>query len=520
MTDIEIASKAVIKPITEIGKKINIENSLECYGSKKAKIKDFPEINKRGKLILVTATNPTPYGEGKTTVSIGLVDALNYLGKSAGGALREPSLGPVFGLKGGATGGGYAQVVPMEDINLHFTGDFHAITSANNLLASAIDNHIYHGNELDIQEVRFKRCLDVNDRALRKIELDHRKETFQITAASEVMVIFCLAKDLEDLEKRLGNIIVGYNSKEEPVYAYQLKANKAMTVLLQEAFQPNLVQTLENNPIIIHGGPFANIAHGCNSIKATNTALQLFDYTVTEAGFGADLGAEKFFNIKCREANIIPDAVVLITTTKALEYNGGLENLEVHIENLQKFGVNIVVALNKYNNDKEEQIKKIEDFCKERKVEFAVANSYQEGGKGSIDLAEKVIKLASQENHFQYLYEKDEPVLEKIGKIAQEIYHASAINISEEAAQKIKKLSEKEAKYTICMAKTPASISDDPKKLGYPKDYEISVRDIDILNGAEMIVVYLNNIMTMPGLPKHANYENIYLEDDKIKGIF
>lgn len=521
MTDIEIAQKAKIKPIVEIGTKLKIEKYLEPYGNLKAKIKDFPKKGKKGKLILVTATNPTPYGEGKTTVSIGLVDAFNKLGYNAGGVLREPSLGPVFGLKGGATGGGYAQVVPMEDINLHFTGDFHAITSANNLLASAIDNHIYHGNSLDIQTIRFKRCMDMNDRALREINLKTRTEIFQITAASEVMTVFCLAKDLKDLETRLGNIIIGYNKKQEPVYARELQVEKSMTVLLKEAFQPNLVQTLENNPVIIHGGPFANISHGCNTVKATNMGLELFDYTITEAGFGSDLGAEKFMNIKCRMANLKPDAVVLVTTIKALEYNGGLENLQVHIENLQKFGVNIIVALNKYEQDTEEQIRKVEEFCKIENVPFEITTSYKDGGEGSINLAKKVLELTNLSDNFHYLYKTEDSIQDKFEILAREIYHAGTIHYSKIAKEKLEKLEDFTRNYSTCVAKTPASISDDAKKLGYPKDYEISVRDIDILNGAQIIIIYLNDIMTMPGLPKSPNYENIEIDElGKIKGLF
>jgi len=521
MTDIEIAQNAKAKPILEIGQKLGIEEYLERYGENKAKIKDFPDTNKAGKVILVTATNPTPYGEGKTTVSIGITDALNLLHKNAGAVLREPSLGPVFGLKGGATGGGYAQVLPMEEINLHFTGDFHAITAANNLLASAIDNHIYHGNELDIETIRFKRCLDVNDRALRNISINGQKTSFQITAASEVMTNFCLAKDLKELEEMLGNIIVGYNSKKEVVYAKDLKVEKAMTVLLKEAYKPNLVQTLENNPVIIHGGPFANIAHGCNSIKATKMGMQLFDYVITEAGFGADLGAEKFMDIKCPKAEIKPSVVVLTTTIKALQYNGGLDNLEVHIENLQKFGVNIVVALNRFEQDTEEQIEEVKKFCENKRVEFAVTTAYRDGGKGSIQLAQKIIELANRESNFHPIYKKEQTIREKIEILAHEIYHANKVNLSEIAENKLASLSPTHEMYSICVAKTPASISDDAKKLGYPKDYEIFVRDIDILNGAQIIVVYLNDIMTMPGLPKHANFENIELDSNQeIVGIF
>ncbi len=521
MTDIEIARSKEMLPIIEVAKKIGIQESLEPYGKYKAKIENQSIQAKEGKLILVTATNPTPFGEGKTTVSIGLLDALCKLGKRAGAALREPSLGPVFGLKGGATGGGYAQVVPMEEINLHFTGDFHAITSANNLLASAIDNHIFQGNSLGIQEVRFKRCLDLNERALRRVTLENREENFQITAASEVMTVFCIASDLKDLERRLGEIIIGYNKNHEEIYAKDLNVQGAMTVLLKEAFKPNLVQTLENNPVILHGGPFANISLGCNSIKATKTALNLFDYVVTEAGFGSDLGAEKFLDIKCRKANIKPSAIVLVTTIKALEYNGGLDNLEAHIENLQKFGTNLIVVLNKYDTDTEEQVEKVEAFCNEKQVPFSITTSYKDGGEGSIDLANKVLTLIKEEKETQFLYDLEESLEEKLAHLAKEIYHARDIHYEEKAKEKIKNLKSSMKKYPICVAKTPASLSDDAKKLGYPKDFTITVRDIDVLNGSEMIVVYLNNILTMPGLPKCANYEKIKLdEEERIEGIF
>ncbi len=521
MSDIEIARQTEKMPIEELAKKIGMEDQIELYGKYKAKIKEVPEKRVKGKLILVTATNPTPYGEGKTTVSIGLVDALCILQKKAGAVLREPSLGPVFGLKGGATGGGYAQVVPMEEINLHFTGDFHAITSANNLLASAIDNHIYQGNELKIEKVRFKRCLDLNDRALRKVTLTEREDSFQITAASEVMTVFCLAKDLKDLRHRLGEIIVGYNQDGKEVYAKQLKVEGAMTALLKDAFQPNLVQTLEQNPVLLHGGPFANISHGCNSLRATCMGLDLFDYVVTEAGFGSDLGAEKFLDIKCRRANISPDVVVLVTTIKALEYNGGLDNLEAHIENLQRFHVNLVVALNKYENDTQEQIEKVRALCQEKKVAMEVVTSYRDGGKGSLALAEKVLELSQEKQPLHYMYELDQTISEKIELLAQNIYHAGKVEYTPTANEKLGKLSDKEQHYPICVAKTQYSLSDDAKKLGYPKDFTITVRDIDVLNGSEMIVVYLNNILTMPGLPKAANYEKIDLdEQDQIIGIF
>lgn len=520
MKDIEIAQRAEKKDIRQIAKKLDIsEDDLILYGYDKAKI-TRTSGNKKAKLILVTAINPTPYGEGKTTVSIGLGDALNKLDKNPVIVLREPSMGPVFGIKGGATGGGYSQVIPMEDINLHFTGDFHAITAANDLLCSAIDNHIFHGNKLDIQEVSFNRCLDVNDRALRNVLVNGRDESFSITAASEIMALFCLADSLDDLKRRLGNIVIGYNSKKEVIYAKDLNIEGSLTVILKDAFLPNLVQTLEHTPTIIHGGPFANIAHGCNSVVATNLGLGLFDYVVTEAGFGADLGAEKFMDIKCRKAGLTPDVVVLVTTIKALKYHGDdLANLEVHIENLRKFGVNIVVALNKFEQDSLEDIEKVRKFCLERDVEFSVTTSYKDGGDGSIDLAKKVVSLANKENNFKFIYEDSDTIIQKIEKVAREIYHAGKVNFSDVAIEKINNLKEFEH-YPICIAKTPMSISDDAKKLGYPKGYEIYVRDIDILNGCGMIVVYLNDIMTMPGLSKKPSYLNIDVDSDgNIVGI-
>jgi len=521
MTDIEIARNSDKLIIRDVARKIGIENDIEEYGLYKAKITKRVDNNKKGKLVLVTAINPTPYGEGKTTVSIGLTDGLCKLGVNAGAVLREPSLGPVFGVKGGATGGGYSQVVPMEDINLHFTGDFHAITSANNLLASVIDNHIFQGNELGIEVVRFKRCLDVNDRSLRNVSLSSRDEVFQITSASEIMATFCLSRDLMDLKKSLGDIIVGYTKDNKPVYARELQVEGALTALLKDAFKPNLVQTLENNPVIIHGGPFANIAHGCNSIVATNLGLNLFDYVVTEAGFGADLGAEKFMDIKCRKAGLTPDVVVVVVTIKALKYHGDdLANLEVHIENLKKFGVNIVVALNKFEQDSLEDIERVRNFCLEHDIEFSVVASYKDGGEGSIDLAQKVVSLANKENCFKFIYEDSDTIKEKIEKVAHEIYHAGKVNYSEVALNKMDSLKEFEC-YPVCIAKTPMSISDDPKKLGYPKDYDIYVRDIDVLNGCGMIVIYLNDIMTMPGLSKNPSYLNIDVDSDgNIVGIF
>lgn len=540
-TDIEIAQRANILPIKEIAKKLSLtEDNIDCYGKYKAKINGI-NGDSNGKLILVTATNPTPYGEGKTTVSIGLGDALNKINKKALITLREPSLGPVFGLKGGATGGGYSQVIPMEDINLHFNGDFHAITTANNLLCSAIDNHIYFGNELDIDvnNIKFQRCIDLNDRSLRNISLENRKDSFNITAASEIMVIFCLAKDLDDLEQRLGNILIGYSKSGNPIFAKDLNVQGAMTVLLKEAFKPNLVQTLENNPVIIHGGPFANIAHGCNSLVATKYSLKLADYVVTEAGFGADLGAEKFFDIKCKIGALNPSCVVLVTTIKSLKYNAGvdkenfdainveavirgMENLKAHIDNLKKYNVNIVVALNKYVTDTALEIRVIEDYCIDENIPFSICDSYLKGSDGAVDLAIKVVDACSSEKKLNCLYDVSWKIKDKITKIATEIYHASKINYTDKANKEIENLQRLGMdKMPICIAKTQYSLSDDPKKLGSPKDFEITVRDVKLYNGAEFITVLLGDIMTMPGLPKYPNYEKIKLNKCKeIEGIF
>lgn len=542
MTDIEISHLAKLKPINVVASFIGIDN-IDLYGKYKAKINSINQNDKKGKLILVTATNPTPYGEGKTTISIGLGDALNRIGKKTLITLREPSLGPVFGLKGGATGGGYAQVVPMEDINLHFTGDFHAITSANNLLCAAIDNHIKFGNNLKIKEVTFNRCLDVNDRALRNITINNeghiRNESFNITAASEIMVIFCLAKDLKDLETRLGNILIGYDDNDNSIYAKDLKIEGSLVVLLKDAFKPNLVQTLENNPVIIHGGPFANIAHGCNSLVATNYSLSLADYVVTEAGFGSDLGAEKFYDIKCRFGSLKPDCTVLVTTIKSLKYNAnipkeafeienkdavfkGLENLKVHIKNLKKFGNNVIVCLNKYDTDFESEIKTVEDYCHSINIPFSISESYSKGSEGSTDLAYKVTQLCNQENNFKYLYDDNINIKEKIKILATEIYHANDVIYTDLALKKIEKLEKMHLKnLPICIAKTQYSISDDKDKLGYPTNYKITVRDAKLYNGAGFITVLLGNILTMPGLPQKPNYENIKLDTNgDITGIF
>jgi len=450
MTDIEIAKNVKLEKIEDIAKKLNIdEDDIECYGKYKAKISNEVykklENKKDGKLILVTAITPTPLGEGKTTISIGIADGLAKIGKKSILALREPSLGPVFGIKGGATGGGYSQVAPMEDINLHFTGDIHAITSANNLLSAMIDNHIYYGNKLDIQKVTWKRCVDLNDRQLRKIEtglsgekkIVPREDSFDITVASEIMAILCLSENIEELKQKLGNIIIGYNSKEEPIYTRDIKADGAMAVLLKDAIKPNLVQTLEHTPAIIHGGPFANIAHGCNSIIATKLAMKLADYTVTEAGFGADLGAEKFLDIKCRKAQIKPDVVVIVATIKALKYHGGVNNLLKHIENIkEKFGLNVIVAINKFNTDTEEEISSIKEKLSEKNVELSLVETFAKGGEGAIDIAEKIVTLSEKENQFRYIYDLNDDIKTKISKIATKIYGASRVEFTDIALQK------------------------------------------------------------------------------------
>ena len=523
MKDFEIERSTNKLDIRQIASKLDIDQQeLIMYGNDKAKIiKEKGNLN--GKLILVTAINPTPYGEGKTTVTIGLNDALSKLNKKALAVLREPSMGPVFGLKGGATGGGYSQVIPSNDINLHFTGDIHAITSANNLLASAIDNHIYNGNKLQIKEVLFNRCLDVNDRALRNIELTSRKEKFNITAASEIMSIFCISKDLNDLKTNLGNIIIGLKEDNSFVYAKDLKIEGALTVLLKDAFNPNLVQTLENNPVLIHGGPFANISFGCNSIKATKLGLSLADYVVTEAGFGADLGAEKFFDIKCRKLNRKVDCVVLVATISALKYYAqdnleiGLSNLKTHIENLLKNNSNVVVALNKYESDTVEEINLVEKLCKSNNVEFSVTDSYSKGSDGAISLATKVLNVLDKDNNFSYLYNDNDSIKEKIFKLATNIYHATGVNYSIEALEKIRIIDKNSLSYLpICVAKTQYSLSDDKNKLLISDDYSITVKDINIYNGAGFITVLLGYILTMPGLNKTPNYENIDIKENEI----
>ena len=548
MNDIEIAKTCVKKDIREVAKGIGLlEDNIDCYGKYKAKIKFNDIMNgKKGKLVLVTAVNPTPYGEGKTTVSIGLVDAFNHLGKNAIGVLREPSLGPVFGLKGGATGGGYSQVVPMEDINLHFTGDLHAITSCNNLISAAIDNHIYQGNTLSIDpdKIFFHRCLDVNDRALRRISYEVSDQVvehtgFNITAASEVMSVFCLSNDYTELREKLGNIMIASDTAGNPIYARDLNLEGSLVTLLKDAFNPNLVQTLENNPVIIHGGPFANIAHGCNSIVATNLGLKLSDYVITEAGFGADLGAEKFMDIKCRMADLKPDCVVLTVTTRALKHNGGaskeainddnitylqlgLPNLQVHIENLKKYTSHVIVALNKFASDTPNEIDLIKKFVESNNTSFALCETYIKGGVGAVALADKIVEICDMENDFKLLYDVNLSIEEKIEKICHEIYHAGKITYSTMALDKIEMIKRlKETDLPICIAKTQYSISDDPKKLGYPKDYEVTVRDVELHTGAGFITVLLGSILTMPGLPKKPNYEIIDLsEDNEIVGLF
>ncbi|MGM9876489.1 MAG: formate--tetrahydrofolate ligase [Bacilli bacterium] len=547
MTDIEIARRIIPKDITEVAKELGIEDKIELYGKNKAKVSlDLLNNNKKSKLILVTAINPTPMGEGKTTVSISLSDALCKLGKKSILALREPSLGPVFGVKGGATGGGYAQVIPMEDINLHFTGDFHAITTANNLLCSVIDNHIYQGNNLNIDRVTFKRCLDLNDRQLRVIKtglsneskIKQRIDGFDITAASEIMAILCLSKDLDDLKRRLGNIVIGYNKDGKEVKAKDLKVEGAMTVLLKDAIKPNLVQTLEGNPALIHGGPFANIAHGCNSIIATNIAMSLGDITVTEAGFGADLGAEKFLNIKCRNISTHPNVIVLVATVRSLKYHGGMpkeeitkesieylekgmNNLYKHINNLKNiYGLNIVVAINRFSTDTDKEINFLEESLDKINIDYATTNGYSLGSDGSINLAKKVLDNLDKKDNFNYVYDINDSIKDKIYKVATKIYGAKDVEYSIEAEEELNLLEKEHSNIPICIAKTQYSLSDDPKNLDSKDDYSIHVSNVILKGGAEFIVVLTGNIMTMPGLPKVPNSENIDIIDNVIEGIF
>lgn len=554
-SDIEIAQEAQLLPIKDVAKQINIsEDDLEFYGKYKAKISDeWYEKNKNekdGKLILVTAINPTPAGEGKTTTSVGLSQALNKLGKKCVVALREPSLGPCFGVKGGAAGGGYAQVVPMEDLNLHFTGDFHAITSANNLLAALIDNHIQQGNQLGIdpRNIVWKRCLDMNDRALRNIVIGLgkksdgmvREDHFVITVASEIMAILCLCENMTDLKKRLSSIIIGYNFKGEPVTAGDLQATGAMAALLKDAIKPNLIQTLEHTPAIVHGGPFANIAHGCNSVRATKYALKMADYVVTEAGFGADLGAEKFFDIKCRKANLKPDACVLVATIRALKYNGGVDknslgtenlealkkgiaNLEKHIDNLKLYKVPVVVTLNAFSSDTEAEISFVKQFCEERNCEFALSKVWEFGGEGGIDLANKVLStLENKKSEFKPLYEDSLSLTDKIKSVAMNIYGAKDVSFEPEALKEIEKLTTLGfGNLPVCIAKTQYSLSDNPKLLGCPKDFTVNVREVYISAGAGFLVVLTGQVMTMPGLPKEPAAFRIDVSDNGlISGLF
>ena len=554
LTDIEIAQQADIRPITEIAEKLGIEDDeLELYGRYKAKLS--PKINERladrkdGKLVLVTAINPTPAGEGKTTTTVGLGQAMALIGKKAVLALREPSLGPVFGIKGGAAGGGYAQVIPMEDINLHFTGDMHAITTANNLLCAIIDNHIQQGNELEIDPRRiiFKRCLDMNDRALRNIVVGlggkingmPREDHFIITVASEIMAILCLSNDLADCKRRLGNILVAYNFKGEPVFARDLGVEGAMAAVLRDALKPNLVQTLENTPVLVHGGPFANIAHGCNSVTATRLALKLGDYCITEAGFGSDLGAEKFFDIKCRSAKLTPSAVVVVATLRALKYNGGvpkdktaeentealsrgLVNLGAHVENMKKYGIPVIVAINRFLTDTDAEIAVLADFCKTLGVEYSLSEVFAKGGEGGTDLAKKIVAACEQPSEFRYLYDEKLPIKDKIETIAKEIYVADGVDYTTQAEKQIKEIEAlSQDKLPVCIAKTQYSLSDNPALLGRPKNFRITVKSLSLSSGAGFIVALTGDIMTMPGLPKSpAAYRIDVDKDGVISGLF
>ena len=553
-TDIEIAQEAKMLPINQIAQKLGItEEELEPYGRFKAKISD--EVYKRlenkpnGKLVLVTAINPTPAGEGKTTTSVGLGEGMAKIGKNAIIALREPSLGPVFGIKGGAAGGGYAQVVPMEDINLHFTGDMHAITAANNLLCAVIDNHLQQGNELGIDQRRilFRRCMDMNDRALRnvvvglggKINGVPREDSFMITVASEIMAILCLADDLKDLKERLSNILVAYNYNNEPVYVRDLGVQGAMTALLKDAINPNLVQTLENTPALMHGGPFANIAHGCNSVRATKLALKLGDYCITEAGFGSDLGAEKFMDIKCRYAGLTPSVVVIVATLRALKYNGGVDkketsnenvealkkglvNLGAHVENMRKFGVPVLVAINKFPTDTQNEIDALAEYCKELNVEYSLSDVYAKGGEGAIDLANKVVKACEEENNFTFMYDTDDTIKNKVSAIATKIYGAKDVVYTPAASKRIKEIEALgQDKLPICVAKTQYSLSDNPALLGRPENFTITVKDVKLSAGAGFIVVYTGDIMVMPGLPKKPAANMIDVDENgNISGLF
>ena len=554
-SDIDIARKAQLKPINQIGEELGLkEDDLELYGKYKAKFSDSlmerVKDNEDGKLVLVSAINPTPAGEGKTTTTVGLGQALNLLGKKSFITLREPSLGPCFGMKGGAAGGGYAQVVPMDELNLHFTGDFHAITSANNLLAAMLDNHIHQGNSLNIDpnQIVWKRCIDMNDRVLRNLVIGLgrsadgvvREDHFIITVASEIMAILCLSEDMNDLKNRLGNIIVAYTYDGKPIYARFLNAVGAMAALLKDAMKPNLVQTLENTPAIVHGGPFANIAHGCNSIRATKLAMKLSDIVVTEAGFGADLGAEKFFDIKCRKGNLKPDAVVLVATIRALKYNGGVSrdnlgkenlnalkmgilNLEKHIENIKQYNVPLIVTLNKFMTDSEAELSFVEDYCKNLGCEFALSEVWEHGGQGGIDLANKLIAtLEAGESNFKPLYEDELAIKEKIEKIATQIYGASSVSYSQAALNEIDKIEELGySNLPVCIAKTQYSLSDDPSKLGRPENFNINVREVYVSSGAGFVVALTGNVLTMPGLPKRPAAEDVDVNHaGEITGLF
>ncbi len=554
LSDIQIAQSAKMKPIVDVAAELGIApQELEPYGHYKAKVSD--EVIQRtaqnpdGKLILVTAINPTPAGEGKTTTSVGLGQAMAKIGKKAITALREPSLGPVFGIKGGAAGGGYAQAVPMEDINLHFTGDMHAITAANNLLCAIIDNHLQQGNELGIdpRRILFKRCLDMNDRALRHVTIGlggkangiPREDGFMITVASEVMAILCLAKDLQDLKRRLGDILVAYTWDNRPVYARDLKAQGAMTVLLKDALKPNLVQTLENTPVLMHGGPFANIAHGCNSVRATKLALKLADYVITEAGFGSDLGAEKFLDIKCRYAGIAPSAIVVVATLRALKYNGGVPkadcskenlealakgmvNLQVHVENMRKYGVPVVVAINRFDSDTDGELALLEEFCQKNQVSYALSEVFAKGGEGGVDLAKLVVEACEQPSNFHFLYDTGATIEEKIGTIAREIYRADGVTFTPGAKKSIKGIEELgKGDLPICVAKTQYSLSDNPALLGKPEGFTINVKEVRLSAGAGFIVALTGDIMTMPGLPKQAAAFSIDVDENGvIQGLF
>lgn len=554
LTDIEIAQQATLQPITKIAADLGItEDELIPYGRYKAKLDNAVfrrlENEKDGKLILVTAINPTPAGEGKTTTTTGLGQAFAKIGKKAVVALREPSLGPVFGVKGGAAGGGYAQVLPMEDLNLHFTGDMHAITAANNLMCAMLDNHIQQGNDLGIdpRAINVTRCLDMNDRVLRSIVVGlggkgngvPREDGFCITVASEVMAIFCLANDIMDLKERLGNILVAYTYAGEPVYAKDIGANGAMAALLKDAINPNLIQTLEGTPVVMHGGPFANIAHGCNSVRATKIALKLGDYCITEAGFGSDLGAEKFFDIKCRYAGLKPSAVVVVATARALKYNGGLTkdeasqpnmealekgivNLGVHIENMRKYGVPVVVAINRFGNDTEEELQFIENYCKANNAEFALSEVFAKGGEGGIDLAKKVVAATEQESDFAPLYDLDLTITEKLEKIAKEIYGADGVDYTAKAKKSLAQIEKLGGNnLPVCVAKTQYSLTDTPTRLGRPTDFRITISDLRLSNGAGFVVAYAGNIMTMPGLPKVPAAVTFDVDETgKISGLF